>query len=105
MTRSALSEATSSRSGTGSAVPRPQPFEIENGEAASRVDQPGRVGADDAVPGRGHEGQRETVGVELPGDVDVTRVTGPARREDRHLVEPVAATADLAHPDLGVRHV
>jgi hypothetical protein len=82
----------------------PEALEVEYADAAEAADGDGRGGADDAVHGGGHEGQVETVGIDLPGDVDVLGVACAAARHDGDVVEAVRPTTALAQPDLDLRH-
>ncbi len=86
--------------GFGVLVARPQALEVQAGEASETTDL-GRGGRRDRrVHGRGHHRQRERVGVDLPGDVDVVGVARPPRRHDRHLIEPVRPPRGLPLADL-----
>ena len=90
--------------GTGVLVPGPQALEVEHTHAAQTADFDGGCRADHAVHGRHHERQFEPVGVDLPGDVYVLRVTCTAARDDGDVVEPVSPPSALAHPDLNFGH-
>ena len=52
------------------------------------------------VHGRSHHGKIELEGVELPGDVDVVRITGSSGRDDRNVVKAVSLTTGLPDPDV-----
>ena len=84
----------------GVLVARPDALEVEHPETAELADDARRVGRDDAVHGRREQRQLEAVGTEGPGDVDVVRVAGAARRNDRDVIEAVGAAALLASTDL-----
>src|SRR6185436_1421613 len=81
-------------------VARPEAFEVETREAAEPPDLDRGARRDHAVHRRRDERQREVVRVDLPGDVDVLGVPGPAARDDRDVVEPVGPPTGLANPDL-----
>ncbi len=85
-------------------VPGPQPFEVEDAEAAQLTDADGGLRGDHRVHGSGQERQLETVGVDLPGDRDLLRVTGAPARHDSDVVERVCPAAALAAPDLDLSH-
>src|SRR5207302_2585073 len=81
-------------------VPGPQPFEVEDGEAADAPDLDGCGRGDGTVHRRGQERQLEPEGVELPGDVDVFRVSRPPAGDDGDVVEPVGPSPRLTDADL-----
>ena len=58
----------------------------------------------DTVHGRAQQRQLEPEGVDLPGDVDVLGITGPAAGDDRDVVEPVCLSPRLEDADLDIRH-
>ena len=75
----------------GVLVAAPDPLEVEDPEAAELVDQGRGRRADHAVHGRGDQRQLKPIGAERPGDVYVIGIAGPARRDDRDVVESVGA--------------
>src|SRR5262245_9538569 len=81
-------------------VARPEALEVEARQAAELAGADRRGGRGDAVHGRRHQGKVEVEGVELPGDVDVLGISGPAAGDDRDVVEPVGPAPRLADPDL-----
>ena len=84
----------------GVLVPREDPLEVEHPEAAELAELDRGLRRDDPVHRRGQQRQLEQVRAELPPDVDVLRVAGPPRRNDRDVVEPVGLARLLAEPDL-----
>ena len=82
----------------------PQPFQVEHPYAAELTDGNGSLGADHTVHGRGHKGQVEAVGVDLPGDAYILGVAGPAGGDDGDVVESVRPPSGLAQPDLHLGH-
>ena len=76
------------------------PLEVEHPEAAELAELDRDLRRDDPVHRRGQQRQLEQVRAELPPDVDVLRVAGPPRRNDRDVVEPVGLARLLAEPDL-----
>ena len=50
------------------------PLEVEDGKAAQLAHDARGGGRDDAVHGRGEEGELEAIRAERPGDVDVVRI-------------------------------
>ena len=64
--------------GLGVLVPRLEALQVEHRQAAQLPDLDRRRRGDDAVHGGGQHRQLERPGIDLPGDVDVVRVTRPA---------------------------
>ncbi len=77
---------------------------VVSAEHVSKTTEPPRLdrrgGRDDAVHRRGHQRQLELEGVDLPRDLDVLGIPGPAAGHDRDVVEPVGPASRLADPDL-----
>ena len=86
-------------------VAGPEPLEVEDAQPAEAAQLDGRVRADHAVHGRRQQRQVEAVGVDLPGDVDVLGVAGPAAGHDGDVVEPVGPAPRLEDADLDLCHM
>jgi hypothetical protein len=86
-------------------VPGPQPLKVEHAETAELADADRRLRGDHRVHRRGEERQLEAVGVDLPGDRHLLRVTRPPAGHHGDVVEGVGLPAALAAPDLDLSHV
>ena len=84
----------------GVLVARPDALQVEHAEAAELVGQRRGLGTDDAVHRRSDQRQLEAIRAERPGDVYVIGIAGPARRDDRDVVESVGAPALLPSTDI-----
>ncbi len=90
--------------GIGVLVAGPQALKVEHTHTPQAAHLDGRGGADHAIHRRCHQGQVEPVGVNLPADVDVLRVSGTPTGHDRDVVKAVRPTSTLAHTDLNLSH-
>jgi hypothetical protein len=81
-------------------IASPEALEIEDPKAAETPDLDGCGRADDAIHGRGHQGQPELVRIDLPRDVDILGVAGPPAGDDGNVVEPVGPPARFEDADL-----
>ena len=79
---------------------RPDPFEVQDGEAAEPADDARGVGRDHAVHRRGQQRELEAVGPERPGDVDVVGIARAPGGHDGDVVEAVCTPRLLATADL-----
>ena len=84
----------------GVLVAGPDPLQVEHAEAAEAVYLGGGRGADHAVHRRSDQGQLEAIRAERPSDVYVIGIAGPARRDDRDVVESVGAPPLLPSTDI-----
>ena len=77
----------------------PDALQVEDAETTELAGEHGGVGTDHPVHRRGDQRQVEAVGAEGPADVNVVRVAGAARRNDRDVVESVSAPPFLSSAD------
>ena len=78
----------------------PEPFEVEDGEAAEPADRHRRGRRDHAVHRADHQRQVEPVRVDLPGGGHLLGIPGAPGRDDPDLVKGVGPAAALTPADL-----
>ena len=83
-------------------VTGPQPLEIQDTEAPQPTDGDRGCRAQGGVHSRTEHRQAESEGVDLPGDVNVVRVTRTPARNDGDVVETVGAPARLRHRPMSI---
>ena len=81
-------------------VAGPEALGVEHAQPAGLADRDRRRRADDGVRRAGDQRDVEPEGVDLPGGGDVVDVAGAPRRDDRDLVEVVAAAGEPVEADL-----
>ena len=86
-------------------VAGPQALEIQDAEPAQPAQLDGRRRADGSVHGRPQQRQLETVGVDLPGDVDVLGIPRPPAGDDGDVVQTVGLPPRLEDADLDLSHL
>ena len=81
-------------------VAREDALEVEHGEAAEPAHLDGQLRADHAVHGRGHDGDLEAAGAELPRDVDFVGIDGERSGDQRDVVKAIRrpGLAPAPHP-------
>ena len=83
-------------------VARPQAFEVEHSQRAELAHLDHGLGAHDGIHRCADDRNVELIGVDLPRDIHVLRVTGATGRHDGHIVEGIAHAAGLAKADLDI---
>ncbi len=88
------------KGGIGILVPGPQALEVEHPEATKAADGDGRRRTHRRIHRRSHQGKREPIGIDLPGDVDIVGVAGAPAGHDGDVVQAICPAGELALADL-----